>query len=180
MRFIASICILFSLVFLVSCKKTTERFCWQIINHYGHKVDIICDKTEQELFTCINNQECVPNMGVDALRPCSYFKIEGEKKCWMYGTNYIHDVIKNEAWAYSKCFGGNVEPIETDCRNCKNWYHRKKMTFKPTNTFTYSSTRVETFCGDTARTLFQGRQIIIKDDADSLIVIQFSSNGTNW
>ena len=170
----------FCLLIFISCKKTGEKFCWQIQDDNGNKVNIVCDKTEKELRQCITDGSCVFPLELRHITPCRYFKIEGDKKCWMVGNDYLQDIVENDARAFSNCFGGGVEPVETSCRDCKVWYHRKKMTFKPANTFLYSVTKREYFCGDTARTLFQGRQIIIKDDADSLIVIQFSNNGTNW
>lgn len=111
---------------------------------------------------------------------CGYYKTGGEKFCWTVNGNFLKEVTQAEAEYYARCFGGNATPAKVDCNFCGRWYHREKRTYKVTNTATYSPVRIETFCGDTAKTIFHGRQVIKKDSPDSLIVLQFSSDGTTW
>ena len=174
--------IILCLIFLISCKKTEseQRSCWQIVDYNGNKVDVICDKTEAELIKCVNDGSCRIYTAITVFTECNYYKIGGEKFCWRFSDNRISEnITENEARMSGKCFHGGLVG-KADCYPCKNRFHRQKKTYKPANTVTYSSVTNEIFCGDTLSKLFQGRQIIRKDDLDSLIVIQFSNNGINW
>jgi hypothetical protein len=171
---------LFVFVLFSGCKKeSNKRACWMIVDFSGTDVTTICNKTEAELLECANNGTC--GYGGTGITSCNYYKVEGEKYCWKIGTNYINDITENKAKLLATCFFGGATPIKIDCnQSCRLWYHREKKTYKPANTITYSQVRAETFCADTLSKLYQGRQIIKKETADSLIVIQFSNNGTNW
>ena len=163
-----------------SCKKNSDkRYCWQIIDHVGFKMGVVCNKTEAELLACASNGNCGIALS-GALTPCNYYKAEGEELCWYIDNRYMLKATENEINHLRKCFNLNTSAIKVDCSYCQNWYTREKRTYKPSNTFSYSPVTYKLYCGDTTRTLYQGRQIILKDDADSLIVIQFSNNGTSW
>ncbi|HEY0039037.1 MAG TPA: hypothetical protein VGB71_00170 [Flavisolibacter sp.] len=150
------------------CKKEgPPKFCWQKVDNFGNKLEVICSKTEAEM------QMLYPNS-------CSYFKAGGEKFCWMRNGVFIKDASQEEIDYVNSCFGATGTATKVDCSYCGRWYHREKRTYKPAGTATYSEVRVENFCGDTAKTIFQGRQVIIRETTDSLIVRQFSNNGTNW
>ncbi len=165
-------------ILIAGCKKNSDkRACWQIIDFSGTDVTTICDKTEAELLECANNGTC----GYGNITSCNYYKIGGEKYCWKIGNSYINDITENKAKLLATCFMGGATPTKIDCSlSCRNWYHREKKTYKPANTTTYSPTTIERFCGDTLSKLYHGRQITRKDNADSLIIIQFSNNGTSW
>lgn len=158
----------FLLTAFLGCKKEeTPRFCWQRVDNFGNELEQVCNKTEAEMQALYANA-------------CSYYKPGGEKACWTINGNYIKDATAEKANFLAKCFYGNGTPVKVDCNACGRWFHREKRTYKPNNTFALSQTRVETFCGDTAKTIFHGRQVILKDTPDSLVVRQFSSDGTNW
>ena len=159
--------IMFLLAAFLGCKKESPKFCWQIVDNFGNKLETVCNRTEAEM------QVLYPN-------PCSYYKVGGEKFCWMRNNVFINDVTQEEADYINRCFGATGTATKVDCNYCGRWFHREKRTYKPNNTFTFSQLKVETFCGDTAKTIFHGRQVIKKDTPDSLIVLQFSSDGTNW
>ncbi len=167
---------------LISCKKETEqRFCWQIIDANGADLTAICDKTETELLDCVKNNTCGTFFNGGGITNCNYYKLDGEIFCWKVNGFYLKDFTESKASLYARCFYGNATLVKADsCQTCIRWYNREKKTYKPNNTITYSPITVQIYCGDTLRTIFQGRQIIRKDDADSLIVIQFSQNGLNW
>ena len=95
-------------------------------------------------------------------------------------------------WAFSQ---GGFEIISSKVlhENIPSINLHKKLGFEYTGQSPYEGTiegkttewqnfiiTKQKFCGDTLSTLYQGRQIIRKDDADSLVIIQFSNNGTNW
>ncbi len=163
--------ILANLAFLIACKKEEpgeDRFCWQRIDNFGNNLDQVCDKTEAEM---------------KALYPgdCGYYKTDGEKSCWLIHNAVFPNTTREGAELMARCFyGGNVTPQKVACDYCRRWYHRQKRTYKPTGSFAYSPTTSEQFCGDTATKLFQGRQVVLRETADSLIIVQFSNDGVNW
>lgn len=171
-------------IFLSSCKKENGggRHCWQLIDNAGNNLNIICDRTENELIACINNGNCGSFMGGATFTSCNYFNADGPKSCYLInGQASEQPLTEDQARVYASCFGSRQGSyVKADCLDCAFWYHREKRTYKPTNAFVYSTITRQKFCGDTLATLYPGRQIIRKDDADSLIVIQFSNNGTNW
>jgi hypothetical protein len=177
-----SICFFIS---IISCKKTKEelptKYCWQLIDVLGNNINQVCDKTEDELKECIRTNSCgitsIPGFTID----CGYYRVDGEKFCYQIGNFTTQEPItESQAKLLSRCFFSGATPIKTACVACQRWYTRDKMTYKPNNTTTYSPITVKNYCGDTLTKIYQGRQIIKKDDADSLIVLQFSNNGTNW
>lgn len=163
-----------------SCKKQASKHCWQILDGLGNEMNVVCDKTEEELTECLTNGTC-GNIG-SVVTKCNYYITGGEKFCCLVDGSYQEDITENKLSALKDCFGIGVNPTveRVRCGYCRFWYLREKKLFKPTAAITYSYITRNNFCGDTALTLFQGRQIIRKDDADSLITIQFSSNGSDW
>jgi hypothetical protein len=183
MRFISSILLLLLLpvvMFNYSCKKEGEKkYCWQIIDNVGNDMGVVCDKTEAELLACVNNRTC-GTYATGALTSCFYYKAEGEEFCWLINDSYMIKATENKLAHLRRCFNLSSTAIKVDCNYCQFWYNRKKSTYKPDGRFAYSPITHRQYCGDTTRTLYQGREIIIKNDADSLIVIQFSKEGTTW
>ena len=145
----------------VSCKKD-KAYCWQLVDAFGNEMNSVCGKTEKEM------QTAYP-------KPCNYYKIEGTKYCW-YTSN--RGFIKDKPEAYitklKQCFNLS-SPVKVACDYCQTWYTRQKNTYKPTNTITYSTVHVQQYCGDTVHTLYKGREILVRETADSLITIQFSN-----
>lgn len=163
-----------------TCKKDAEKkHCWQIIDAVGNDMGMVCDKTEAELIECVNNNSCGFSTG-GTLTSCFYYKAEGEEYCWFVDDRYMIRATENKLALLRKCFNFNSTAVKVDCNYCQFWYSRKKSTYKPDGRFAYSPISRQEYCGDTTKTLYQGRQIVIKDDLDSLIVIQFSNDGTNW
>ena len=167
--------------FIACNKKVAEtKFCWQIIDFAGNNLNTVCDKTEAELIECSKNATCGNYNGGSGLTSCNYYKIEGDKFCWLINNKYYVNLTENQAQLYAKCFFNGVNALKVDCGYCKDWYNREKRIYKPTSLITYSSISTKNYCGDTLKTIFQGRQITRKNDADSLIIIQFSNDGINW
>jgi hypothetical protein len=178
--FLSVLLLLLMCLFNYTCKKEAEKkYCWQIIDNVANDMGIVCDKTEAELLACINNRTCGFYTGW-TLTPCFYYKAEGEEFCWLVNGSYMIKSTENKLALLRKCFSFNSTTVKVDCDYCQFWYSRKKSTYKPDGRFAYSPITHREYCGDTTRTLYQGREIIVKNDADSLIVIQFSNDGTNW
>jgi hypothetical protein len=54
---------------MASCsKQEEEKYCWQIIDSLGNSMNIVCDKTENEMRAAYPNR-------------CSYYKLANES-CW--------------------------------------------------------------------------------------------------
>ena len=180
---ILSLCICIS---LVSCKKDKaeeiiSKHCWQLLDFNGNQVGQICDKTEAELLECIGNNTCGNFLGGNTITSCNYYQIDGEKFCYQIGSNITPDpMTESHAKLMAKCYYGNASLTKLDCIACKFWYTREKLQKKPAGNIYYSSLTKRNDCGDTLTKIFQGKQVIRKDDADSLIIIQFSNNGQNW
>ena len=178
--------LLFAIFFLYSCDKENgqKKACWQLIDAQGRDVNLICDKTEAEMIACVKSGACPVYVGLSLsdFGSCDYYETGGEKSCWRVGNFLYTDITANKAKVLAACYpyGAATPTLSNSCDSCQSWYHREKKTYKPANTFTYSPVHIENFCGDTLATLYTGRQIIKKDDADSLIVIQFSNNGSDW
>ena len=147
-----------------SATKTPETHCWQIVDLAGNKVNTICDKTAADMMANYPNS-------------CNYYQLGGDTACYYIDSSiFLKNVTDFELQHYLACYHyGNVQKV--DCGYCGRWYSRQKNIYKPANTVTYSAVRVKQFCGDTAYTLFQGREIILRETLDSLITIQFSSTG---
>jgi len=181
MRSVSFVLLLLSLgLFNYSCKKEGEKkYCWQIIDNLGNDMGVVCDKTEAELLACVNNGTCGFYTG-GTLTSCFYYKSEGVEFCWIIDSSYMVKATENKLALLRKCFNFSSAAIKVDCNYCQFWYSRKKSTYKPDGRFAYSPITFRQYCGDTTRTLYQGREVIIRNDADSLIVIQFSNDGMNW
>ncbi len=182
MKKLLSILLLSCCGFLFSCENDqdpADRHCWTIIDALGNTVGQVCNRTEAELLLCASNGSCGFPSGT-ILTQCDYYQSDGAKFCYSFNGTYAGELTESQAAVYGRCFFGGATPVKVNCQNCAFWYHREKRTYKPTGQFVFSSITRQNFCGDTLTTLYQGRQIIRKDDADSLVVIQFSNNGTNW
>ena len=184
MKILLTIFILASCCCFLSCKDEqdpADRHCWTIIDNNGNDVAYICNKTEAELLVCTTNGTCGNFPPGTILSQCQYYQSDGPKFCYTINGQYRGELTESQAALYSRCFGGGgATPVKTTCIDCARWYHRIKRTHKASGTFGYSVITSQQFCGDTLATLYPGRQIILKDDADSLVVRQFSNNGTTW
>ncbi len=155
---------LLALIFIsTGCEKPEDEFCWQVVDAFGNDVQQLCGKTERQ-------------MKEDFADPCSYYKV-GENFCWyIEGTIFIKNKPEVYVHRFTICFG-YTNAVKVDCDYCQKWYTREKHTYKPAGTFHFSQIKVQQYCGDTAQTLFQGREIILRETTDSLIIVQFSNNG---
>lgn len=150
-----------------SCKKADPTHCWQLMDAFGNRLQQICGKTEAQ-------------MQADYPDACSYYRTTGTAYCWLVNGSGYHEGLTEEGiQKIVQCFyGGTATVQKVDCGYCQVFYHRIRRLHKPTNNTTFSAITQERFCGDTVRVLFNGRQQILKDTPDSLVVRQFSSNGT--
>lgn len=185
MRPLVSILLTAFIIFNVSCKKdnaSSKRACWQLIDFSGNYLNQVCDKTEAELIACVGDSSCGNYAGLPRpLTNCFYFKKGGDEFCWLInGTSFIKNKTEAEAQLLARCFWNNGTLQNMGCNDCKLWFNREKRTYKPTSSVSFSVISNRYYCTDTLATLYSGREIIRKDDADSLIVIQFSDDGVNW
>jgi hypothetical protein len=160
------------LVFLtgIGCRKKDHqpeepKYCWGVLDGSGVPIGKICNRTETEM------KDSLPNA-------CYYYKLGDEEFCWLVDSSmYIENVPKNYIKQVLKCYN-KTSYKKVTCGYCQSWYTRQKNTYKPANTVTYSPVRVQRLCGDTVKTLYQGRQITLRETSDSLIVLQFSKNAS--
>lgn len=150
---------------LLSCKKeSNNKYCWQLVDALGNNLNAICNKTESEMQASYSNS-------------CSYYKI-GDEYCWLVDNNiFITNKPEDFITRYMHCYGSYTTYQKVACDYCQKWYSRQKNTYKPNNTFSFSPVHLQQYCGDTVHTLFQGREIVLRETSDSLITLQFSNNG---
>ncbi len=158
--------ILFATMFItLSCKKESNKeYCWQVVDPIGNSLNSICYKTAAQM------QDLYPNS-------CSYYKL-GDEYCWLIDNNiFIKNKPEDYITHFMHCYGSYTSYRKVACDYCQRWYTRQKSTYKPNSTFSYSPVQLHQLCGDTVHTLFQGREILLRETSDSLITLQFSNNG---
>jgi hypothetical protein len=154
----------------ISCERTNPvdpeitKFCWNVLDPLLVVMNTVCDKTAAEMATAYPNNW--------------YYKSDEQLKCY-YETS-TNAFLKN----FPPSLLGKVFPnrnfTEVSCSYCARWFYREKKKYLPTNSITYSPMTVKQFCGDTLSTLFRGREIPLRQSADSIITLQFSDNGTDF
>jgi len=157
---------LFMLLVVVapSCIKGAKKHCWQLVDAFGNELYSVCDKTEAEM------KASYPSS-------CNYYKLGGTNYCWLIDDNiFIKDKPQEYVDIVLHCFN-HTNARKVACDYCQTWYTRQKSIYKPNNTFRYSTVTAQRLCGDTVHTLFNGREIILRETTDSLIVLQFSNDG---
>jgi hypothetical protein len=160
------------LLIIMSCKKNgnsevidnpNKKYCWVTLDVQLIILDTICDKTAAEI-------AMIDSAGF-------YYRQDEPLKCWYKASTnqYAKDLPQS---IITKFFGAGYTVV--NCGYCASWYLREKRRYLPTNSITYSPVTFKRFCGDTVATLFRGREIPLRQTVDSVIVTQFSDNGTNW
>ena len=157
--------IFFCCLIFYSCEKENGEFCWALVDQLGNEYGQICHKSEAEM------RDAYPGT-------CTYYKT-GTNYCWLLdGTIFVENRPEDYIVRFKNCMGGYTIAEKVPCDYCGRWYTREKHLYKPSGSFVYSQVRVQQYCGDTVHTLFQGREIILRETADSLITLKFSNNGT--
>jgi hypothetical protein len=132
----------------------------------GNTIGTVCNKTEKEMEASYAN-------------PCTYYKL-GEAYCWYIDSStFITQKPEGYINYLLKC-NNRISAVKVPCDYCQTWYTRQKKTYKPNNLSFYSSIATHRLCGDTVKTLYHGRQIILRENTDSLITLQFSNTGYFW
>lgn len=152
----------------IGCEKKSSgdpKYCWEIVDAAGNRLGKLCDRTEKQMVDTFQN-------------PCYYYQLGEEEYCWLIdGSIYIPDAPEDYIKRFIKCYG-KTSYTKVECGYCQFWYTRKKEIYKPANTATYSQVRKEYLCGDTVKTLYKGRQVVLRETTDSLIVVEFSNSGS--
>jgi hypothetical protein len=140
------------------------KFCWVILDQNLVVWKTECDKTVAEIATAYPSN--------------NYYRIDEALKCWYEAsTNFIIRDFPQSL--ITKLYPTRVLTI-VPCNYCARWYYREKRKYIPNSSITYSTVTVRQFCGDTLQTLYRGREIPLRQSTDSIIVTQFSDNGSNW
>jgi hypothetical protein len=167
-------------LFLFSnCEKILEKRCdWQIVDPSGNNQVVIRNKTEAELLACracgISGSGQVGLTLGQMITSCQYYSLCDPKFCWSIGNGYL----ENTSEKFVNCFFPSA--VKVDCNSCGNWFTRIKTTYIPSNSTNYSRVTSKFYCGDTALIFKSGAQFVIKQTTDSLILLQYSKDGTVW
>jgi hypothetical protein len=139
------------------------KYCWMLVDQAGFLMGRICDRTEKQMS--------------DSVPSCNYYKLGGQEFCWLIdGTTYIENAPEEYVKLVIRCFGKKNVYKKVECGYCQTWYTRQKNIYKPANTFTYSPVKVQRFCGDTVKTLYNRRSVTLRETTDSLIVVEFGNS----
>lgn len=151
-----------AVLIFISCRKdANKKHCWRLLDALGNAYSDVCNKTEDEMKSQYS--------------ACNFYKLGEEEFCWFIDGNiFIKNMPQDFIDRYMQCNPNLGNAVKVVCNYCENWYMRQKNIYKPTGNFSYSPIRVQRFCGDTALTLYQGREIILRETNDSLIKLQFS------
>lgn len=148
------------------CEKNDHSdpaYCWELIDQSGNLMGKICNRTEKQMSDTLRN-------------PCNYYKLGGEEACWLIDDKtYIENMPEEYVKLVIKCFG-KTSYKKVECGYCQTWYTRQKDIYKPANTATYGKVKGERLCGDTVKTLYNGRKITLRETTDSLIVLEFGNS----
>jgi hypothetical protein len=168
-------------IIFISCSKENSQLQdWQLIDNNGNNIGIVYDKTEEELKACLTNATCGQALG-GSFHTCNYYNLDAPKYCWnINGT--IHGPMPQKL---ADCFGQlpDAARLPGICTSnpCERWYTRYKRTYKPTGQFNFSTITVRNYCNADTLTLFNSANpIVIKDDADSLVLWQRTKTGTDF
>lgn len=161
-------------------KEKIQRYDWQLIDNTGNNLQVIYDKTEEELIACLTNGSCGQMMG-GVFNNCNYYNLSDPKYCW----NINGTILGPMPQKLADCFGQLPDSARLPgiCASnpCQRWYTRYKRTHKPTGSFAYSVITTRNYCNTDTLALFNSSNlIIIKDDADSLVLWQRTKTGTDF
>ena len=166
--------LLFILLSLVGCKKESNRkHCWTLFDFQGNITGNVYDISENQLWD---------KYGGDILfDSCSYERCDDKMYCFLVDDLGLTEMSRSRAELKNRCLriGGYHEYVEVPCDykiRCERCWVREKAIYKPTGEEFYTHYNPEKFCDDTLATIFNGRELIRKDDADSLVIIQFLRN----
>lgn len=160
----------FGLSFLLagSCKKTGDgKTCWKVPDTASPALPwvTVCDKAENEIQT---------QYGL------YYYQADEPLFCWYLTSGSNFQFIQDYPESLVNRLYPNYSKVKAACDYCAFWYSRIKRTYKPSGNFLYTNVRQELLCADTAKSMYQGRQIILKNTTDSLVVQQISKDGITW
>jgi hypothetical protein len=152
-----------------SCKEKPKveeqtKFCWTILDVNFNFLKTVCDKTASEIA-----------LEYDAI---FYYRNDEPKKCWFDAATNTYAADVPESWLKKRYPTGNF--VVVVCGYCAQWFYSEKRKYIPNNSITYSFISSRRLCGDTVTTLFRGREVFLRQSTDSLIVRQFSDNGSDW
>ena len=174
--------IIFILLIIVSfsCNKNTDsKACWYIVDYNGQLLESVCNKTEPEVRSYIKNlpgRQSIPDSNLD----CLYYKVETDKYCWQINNKCYKNFTTAQANLYAHCYFG-VSATKVTCDSCcTNWYNRYMYRKNLGGVINYSSVFSKRYCGIALDTIHQSKRDTILLNQDSLIVLQYSENGSTW
>ena len=158
--------LIFIICTILSCSKD-KKACWQGFSPSGTDVRglLVCDKTLAE---------------AEAQFPQYWFYNSKEKKyCWRVvdanGTTFYLRQVPISMTEKMKPFGG-LNFYALDCNSFCIWTYHDKTRSKATGLYGPTRGRSEVYFGDTCRTLYVGRTIVLHETADSIYTREFKEN----
>lgn len=147
------------IIFFSNCKKE-KTGCWDVYTSNGSLTQTLCDKSEDEIRNVYGKY---------------YDVADAAKYCWKatYPTYFVYAEKLSEKMA-GIFFGDAVRLEKIICGYCQTWECYTKKIYKPTNEFFNSVPYYQSLCGDTCLTLYPGREIKIRETADSIVSTIFN------
>lgn len=98
------------IILLASCsKEKIMRYDWQIVDNAGNNLQIVENKTEEELVACLTNGTCTSSY-IGPVTTCTYQKLTDPKYCW----NINGQIYGPYSQKFADCFADGPTPHE--CR----------------------------------------------------------------
>jgi len=128
-----------------------------VYDRSANAMGVECDKTESEI------QEKYGQY---------YDRADAPKYCWIYTsgngtTSYSENITEKYVALFFNSNNGSMEKVV--CGYCQKWNTRQKIMLKPSGLYSYGSERVEQYCGDICSTLYEGKLVVVRETADSVI-----------
>lgn len=154
-------CVLF-LFFIFSCDISLPgtKYCWGLVDEYGGAAGEVCGKS-------------LSQMKAEYPDACRYYR-QGRGSCWLADQLFIENKSEGYVDFLIRCKGSVA--VKVDCGDCMNWYNRQKHVHKESGYFFFTRITSAGYCGDTLKSLYNRREIILRETADSLIIVQFSND----
>jgi len=145
-----------AIILLNNCSKE-KTDCWDVYTSNGSLTKTVCGQTEEE---------------IQAVYGKYYDRASSPKYCWKADYPGYFYFVQNLSEKMAAMFYQDAQNIQkVSCGYCQKWECHNKNYYKPTGEYTNTLGYLQYPCGDTCSTLYPGRQIVIRETADSIIYV---------
>ncbi len=155
---------LLAVLVFTSCKKESQKTCWNLVQNGVIVPGQVCDKSQKEMQEQFGNQ---------------YFFVRTSETryCWRFNeantTTYFYrrDVTQSMVDNFWRPRG--FEGLKVSCNSFCNWQILMRAQSRGTGLYSQTWLKVETFTTDTCTKLFTDRVIITTETPDTIYTSTF-------